>query len=56
MLLERKLEAAQDPDRKEALAMAYADEVEKFHAMKKVHINKIEALKRIYQAREMAEK
>jgi hypothetical protein len=56
MLFERKLEAAQDPDRKEALAMAYADEVEKFHAMKKIHLNKIEALKRIYQAREMAEK
>jgi len=53
MLLERKHEAAQDPDRKDALAMAYADEVEKFHAMKKAHLNKIEALKRIYQAREM---
>jgi len=56
MLLERKLEAAQDQDRKDALAMAYADEVEKFHAMKKANLNKIEALKRIYQARDMAEK
>ena len=56
MLLERKLEAAQDPDRKDALAMAYADEVEKFYTMKKAHLNKIEALKRIYQAREMAKK
>ena len=56
MLFEKKLEAAQDPDRKDALAMAYADEVEKFYAMKKANLNKIEALKRIYQAREMAEK
>ena len=56
MLFERKLEAAQDPDRKEALAMAYADEVEKFYSMKKANLNKIEALKRIYQAREMAGK
>jgi len=56
MLFERKVEAAQDPDRKEALAMAYADEVEKFYAMKKANLNKIEALKRIYQARETAVK
>ena len=53
MLLEKKLEAARDSDRKDALAMAYADEVEKFYTMKKIHLNKIEALKRIYQAREM---
>ena len=56
MLLEKKLEAARDQDRKDALAIAYADEVEKFHTMKKIHLNKIEALKRIYQAREMAKK
>ena len=56
MLFERKIEAAQDPDRKEAFAMAYADEVEKFYAMKKANLNKIEALKRIYQAREMVVK
>ena len=56
MLFERKVEAAQDPDRKEAFAMAYADEVEKFYAMKKANLNKIEALKRIYQAREMVVK
>ena len=56
MLLERKLEAVQDQDRKDALAMAYADEVEKFYTMKKANLNKIEALKRIYQAREMAGK
>lgn len=56
MLQKKRLEAARDPDRKEALAMAYADEVEKFYTMKKANFNKIEALKRIYQFREMTQK
>lgn len=53
MLLERKLEAAQDPDRKDALAMDYADEVAKFYDMKKAHLNKIESIKRIQHFREL---
>ena len=48
-LLRHKLRvgAAENPDRKEALAAIYADEVARFYEMKKAHLNKIEALKRI---------
>ena len=56
MLLKRKIETGKNPDRHGALALAYADKVEKFYTLKKVHLNKIEALKRIYQAREMVNK
>lgn len=52
----RKLEATQDPDKKEALLMAYTKELEKFYAMKKAHLNKIEALRRIQTVRELSQK
>jgi len=51
-LLKQKLGATRDPDRKAALSMAYAEAVNKFYAMKKAHLNKIEALKRIYRNKE----
>jgi hypothetical protein len=47
MLLQKKLETANDPALKQALAATYADEMAKYHAMKKANLNKIEALKRI---------
>jgi hypothetical protein len=47
MLLQKKLEAANDPALKQALAATYTDEMAKYHATKKANLNKIEALKRI---------
>jgi len=54
MLMRKKMENANDPVRKETLALAYAEEVDRFYAMKAAHLNKIEGLKRISQSRKMA--
>ena len=54
MLMRRKLESADDLGRKEVLALAYAEEVDRFYAMKVAHLNKIEGLKRIFLLREMS--
>lgn len=53
MLMQRTLENADDPVRKEALALIYAEEANNFHAMKTAHLNKIEGLKRIHRSREI---
>lgn len=53
MILQQKLESAEDPELKKSLTMIYADETAKFHALKIANLNKIEALKRITQFREM---
>lgn len=50
LLRQKKIEAAQDAETREALALSYADEVAKFFATKKANLNKIEALKRIHGA------
>lgn len=49
MVLQKRLEAAGDPDLKNNLSMIYADQLAKYHALKRVNLNKIEALKRISQ-------
>ncbi len=53
LYLKAKIESAKDPLKKDALSLVYADRVEKFYSEKRVHINKIEGLKRIYQNRKM---
>ncbi len=53
LLMRKRLEAVSDPDKKEALSLAYADELADFHRMKVANLNKIESMKRIYQNREM---
>jgi hypothetical protein len=53
LLLRRQAESTTDPQRKQALAMVYADEVTKFQAFKKANMNKIESLKRINQFQEI---
>ncbi|MBN2241152.1 MAG: hypothetical protein JW793_00575 [Acidobacteria bacterium] len=53
LLLQKRLESAEDPEMKKTLTMIYADEVAKFHATKREHISKIESLKRIDQLGEL---
>lgn len=53
MLLQKRVEAATDPATKQSLSMIYADELAKFHAQKKANLNKVEALKRITQYRDI---
>lgn len=54
LLLRRQAEAeTDDPKRRQALTMAYADEVAKFAAFKKMNQNKVESLKRINQFQEV---
>lgn len=53
LLLRKQAESTTDPQRKQALALVYADEVAKFHAFKKANLNKVESLKRISQFREI---
>jgi hypothetical protein len=53
MMLQKRLESAEDPDLKKSLTMIYADEVAKFHTTKRANLSKIESLKRITQFREM---
>jgi type II secretory pathway component GspD/PulD (secretin) len=53
MLQKQRIESVQDPVRKEALIMAYAQEVETFYELKKANLNKSEALKRIDMFRSM---
>jgi len=50
-----RMEATRDPERRKALAMAYAEQLKKFEEMKAAHLNKIESLKRIEQFRAMTE-
>jgi len=55
LLHQQKMESVSDPEKKEALSLVYADEVEKFHIMKKEHLNQIEAIKRFSNLREMTQ-
>jgi hypothetical protein len=52
-MLQKQMESTTDLDRKKALTLICADEMTKFYAMKKANINKIEALRRITQFKEM---
>jgi type II secretory pathway component GspD/PulD (secretin) len=56
MLLKQQIEATTDDEKREALALMYADEVTKFQAMQAAHINQIESIKRIYSAKAAEEK
>ena len=54
LMLRKQVElTTDDPKRRQALAMAYADEVAKFHAFKQANTNKVESLKRINQFQEI---
>lgn len=53
LLLQKRVEGAQNPELKKSLALIYADETSKFYAVKKANINKIESMKRITQFREI---
>ena len=47
MLQKQRIDSVEDPGKKEALIMAYAQEVDAFYDLKKANLNKVEALKRI---------
>ena len=49
MALQKQVETATDGERKKALTAVYNSETAKFYEMKKAHLNKTEALKRITQ-------
>ena len=53
LLLQKRMEGAQDPELKKSLALIYADEMSKFYAAKKANFSKIESMKRITQFREI---
>ncbi|MHB8090130.1 MAG: hypothetical protein ACYDH8_00755 [Syntrophales bacterium] len=53
LLLQKRLDGAQDPELKKSLALIYADETSKFYAAKRANFNKVESLKRITQFREI---
>lgn len=53
LLLQKRIEGAQDPELKKSLALIYADETAKFHAAKMANFSKIESMKRITQFREI---
>lgn len=53
LMLRRQAEAATDQQKKQALALVYADEVAKFEAFKRANMNKIESLKRMNQFQEV---
>jgi hypothetical protein len=53
LLLQRRLEGAEDPDLKKSLTLIYADETAKFQTFKRANLSKIESLKRITQFKEM---
>lgn len=53
MILQKRLESADNPELKKSLSMIYADQLAKFHTMKRVNLNKVESLKRISQLREI---
>jgi len=50
VMLQQKIQHAENPAARDALAMSYADEVAQFFTIKKANLNKIEALKRIYES------
>lgn len=52
-MLKKRLDSTDDPQKKKALSMVYADEMSKFYTMKKANTNKVEALKRITQFKDM---
>ncbi len=52
-LMHKKVAEADDPEKQETLAIMYADEARKFYDMKQSHLNKIEAMKRISESREL---
>jgi hypothetical protein len=54
LLFKKKLFSEKDPERKEALAFVYANEIENFQRMKMIHHNKVESLKRINKFQEIA--
>jgi len=53
LLLQKRVEGAQNPELKRSLSLIYADETSKFYAAKKANFNKIESLRRITQFREI---
>jgi hypothetical protein len=56
LMLRRQAEASgTDPQRRQALAMAYADQVAKFQTFKKANMNKVESLKRINHFQEVTQ-
>jgi hypothetical protein len=55
LMLRRNAELAVDPKLKQAMAMAYADDVAKFQLFKKANLNKVESLKRISLLQELNE-
>jgi len=55
LLLKRKIAATTDPEKKEALASAYADEVAQYQTMREAQTNQLESIKRIYNAKAAAE-
>lgn len=52
-MLQKRMDSTDDPQKKKALTMIYADEMSKFYAMKRANTNKVEALKRITQFKDM---
>ncbi len=51
IMLKCQMDPVKDPEQKEALSMAYAEKARHFYMLKKAHLNKIEALRRIYESR-----
>lgn len=49
LLLKKQVQAATDPQKKQALALVYADEASKFEQFKRANQTKIESLKRVGQ-------
>ena len=53
LLLRKQAESTADPQKKQALAMVYADEAARFQNFRKANMNKVESVKRINQFQEL---
>jgi len=53
LLLRQQVEKTDDPQRKKALALVYADEMTKYQALKRSNANKMESLKRMHSFQEL---
>ena len=53
LLLRQQVEKTDDPQRKKALALVYADEMTKYQAFKRSNVNKMESLKRMHSFQEL---
>jgi len=51
IMLKCQMDSAKNPEQKKTLSMVYAEKARHFYMLKKAHLNKIEALKRIYESR-----